>query len=69
MIFRNIVFNLLSLIPDNFFQLPHETVEHIAQWAYFTNHYIPIDTFLSCLGVVAFAWVVCAVISGVLQLL
>ena len=69
MIFRSIVVFLLSLLPKNFFQLPDEIVASIAQWAYFINHYIPIETFLSCLGVVTLAWVSCAVISGILQLL
>lgn len=69
MILRGVFIYLLSLLPENFFQFPHETVASIAQWAYFINHYIPIETFLSCLGVVTVAWVSCAVISGVLQLL
>ena len=69
MILRGIVLYLLSLLPDNLFQFPHEAIASAAQWAYFINHYIPMETFLSCLAVVAASWVLFAVISGVLQLL
>lgn len=69
MIFRSLVENLLSLLPDNLFQLPEEALVNAAQWAYFINHYIPMDTFMSCLALDIGTWVVFAVISGILQLL
>ena len=69
MIVRMIVQGIISLIPNDIFVFPSEAISSAAQWAYFINHYIPMDTFLSCLALVASSWVVFAVISGVLQLL
>ena len=69
MIFRALIENLLSLLPDNLFQLPEEALVNAAQWAYFINHYIPMDTFMSCLALDIGTWIAFAVISGILQLL
>ena len=52
MILRGIILYLLSLLPDDLFQFPHEAIASAAQWAYFINHYIPMETFLSCLALV-----------------
>lgn len=69
MILRSIVVHLLSLLPDNLFQLPEEALVNAAQWAYFINHYIPMETFMSCLALDIGTWIAFAVISGILQLL
>ena len=69
MIFRTLILHLLSMLPDNLFQLPEEAIASAAQWAYFINHYIPMDTFMSCLALDIGTWVAFAVISGILQLL
>ena len=69
MIVRLIVQGIISLIPNNIFVFPSESITAAAQWAYFINHYIPMDTFISCLALVASSWVVFAIISGALQLL
>lgn len=69
MILRSIVVHLLSLLPDNLFQLPEEALVNAAQWAYFINHYIPMETFISCLALDLGTWIAFAVISSILQLL
>lgn len=69
MILRSIVVHLLSLLPDNLFQLPEEALVNAAQWAYFINHYIPMETFMSCLALDLGTWIAFAVISAILQLL
>lgn len=69
MILRSIVVHLLSLLPDNLFQLPEEALVNAAQWAYFINHYIPMETFMSCLALDIGTWIAFAVISAILQLL
>lgn len=42
---------------------------NIGSWVVTMNYYIPIGTFLSALAVYLAFWLVCAVISAVLQLL
>ncbi|WP_133968625.1 hypothetical protein [Eubacterium limosum] len=43
--------------------------DNITDYCAVIGHYIPLDIFLACSGIILAVWVICAIISAVLQLL
>lgn len=70
MITRTVIEFFIGLIPT--FHFPAEIIGALGEAASLIiqiNHYIPVDTFVSCALVYFSVWVMCAIISSVLALL